>query len=246
MSEFVKPKTVFVSDAEYIKNLVNINLQKDLCDDEEVCPYCHGTGMTVYNHSYGLSDDPDRTINRLFPYRHQSITFCRHCYDGVVHRCKLCGEILPKGMSKHYCAQQQEADRKERAAKEMAEFENAPIAPEEVVDSCFYLYSNDYPNNEGYFCDWDEFFESWHEEHDENDDRPEFVWITEPVEMSVDVQDIIENATYNLYEDASEDITSEARKELQDFIDGWCKRCGVGTTYYESHKYKVRIPWERY
>ena len=86
MSEFVKPKTVFVSDAKYIQNLVNVNLQKDLCDDEEVCPYCHGTGMTVYNHSYGLSDDPDRTINILFPYRHQSITFCRHCYDGVVHR----------------------------------------------------------------------------------------------------------------------------------------------------------------
>ena len=76
--------------------------------------------------------------------------------------------------------------------------------------------------------------------------QPMYVWITEPVEMSVDVQNIIENATDDLYEDASGDITNEARKELQDFVDGWCKRCGVGTTYYESHKYKVRIPWEEY
>ena len=64
--------------------------------------------------------------------------------------------------------------------------------------------------------------------------------------LSIDVQNFIESATEELYEDASDDISSEARKELQDFVDGWCKRCGVGTTYYESHKYKVRIPWEEY
>lgn len=35
MSEFIKPKTVFVSDSEYIQNLVNVNLKKDLHDDEK-------------------------------------------------------------------------------------------------------------------------------------------------------------------------------------------------------------------
>lgn len=29
-------------------------------------------------------------------------------------------------------------------------------------------------------------------------------------------------------------------------VDDWCKRCGVGKTYMESHKYKVRIPWDEY
>lgn len=245
MSEFVKPKTVFVSDAEYIQNLVNANLKKDLHDNEEICQHCHGTGMVIVNNPYGLSDDPDKTEG-CFPYQHQSITFCRHCYDGVVHRCKLCGKILPKGMLKHYCAQQQEADRKERAAKEMTEFEKTAIAPEEVVDSCFYLYSADYPHNEGYFCDWDEFLESWHEEHDEDDDRPEFVWITEPLEMSIDVDDLICTATLDLYDDAFRDVTKKARRELEVYLEDWCKHCGVGTTYRESHKYKVRIPWERY
>lgn len=28
MNEFIKPKTVFVSDSEYIQNLVNVNLKK--------------------------------------------------------------------------------------------------------------------------------------------------------------------------------------------------------------------------
>ena len=41
-------------------------------------------------------------------------------------------------------------------------------------------------------------------------------------------------------------LRAKQKKELQNFVDGWCKRCGVGTTYYKSHKYKVRIPWEEY
>lgn len=126
----------------------------------------------------------------------------------------------------------------------VSDAEYAPIAPKEIADAMECFFSDSFSLNEGYFFDWDEFFEDWFENHEPDDVKPVYVWITEPVEMSVDVQNIIENATDDLYEDASEDITSEARKELQDFVDGWCKRCGVGTTYYESHKYKVRIPWE--
>lgn len=33
--------------------------------------------------------------------------------------------------------------------------------------------------------------------------------------------------------------------ELQNYLNKWCKECGVGTTYFEG-KYKVRIPWEDY
>ena len=53
-------------------------------------------------------------------------------------------------------------------------------------------------------------------------------------------------ATEDLYEDAFYDISSKEIERLQRFIDEWIKTCGVGTTYYESHKYKVRIPWEDY
>jgi len=64
--------------------------------------------------------------------------------------------------------------------------------------------------------------------------------------MSIDAADIIENATEDLYEDATDNIPRKKVKELQDFLDEWCKTCGVCETYYESHRYKVRIPWEQY
>ena len=245
MSEFVKPKTVFVSDAEYIQNLVNANLKKDLHDNEEICQHCHGTGMEIVNNPYGLSDDPDKTKGH-FPYQHQSISFCQHCYNGIVRRCPLCGNLIKRGWLVCDCEAQQEIKRQEEAKKLKEALENAPIAPKEIADAMECFFSESFSRNEGYFFDWDEFFEDWFENHNPEDVKPVYVWITEPVEMSVDVQNIIESATDDLYEDASEDITSEARKELQDFVDGWCKRCGVGTTYYESHKYKVRIPWEKY
>lgn len=245
MSEFVKPKTVFVSDAEYIQNLVNVNLKKDLHDNEEICQHCHGTGMVIVNNPYGLSDDPDKTKGH-FPYHHQSISFCQNCYNGIVHRCNLCGKIIKRGFTVCDCDAQKEITRHKIEKKLKEEFDNASIAPKEIVDAMECFFSESFSQNEGYFFDWAEFFEDWFENHDSDDVKPIYVWITEPVEMSVDVQNIIENATNDLYEDASEDITSEARKELQDFVDGWCKRCGVRTTYYESHKYKARIPWEDY
>lgn len=247
MSEFVKPKTTFVSDSNYIENLMNVNLQKDLHDNEEVCPHCHGTGMTVVDNVYGLSEDPDKSKG-YFPYKHQSISFCQHCYNGIVHRCKLCGELLKRGKLVCDCEQAKAVKLQEETRKKKEAFDKAPVAPKEVVDNIRCFYSEYFGHNDGYFLDFEEFFEWWAEDHEEDttEDRPEYVWITEPVEMSIDAQNIIEQATDDLYEDASEDISSEAKKELQDFLDDWCKRCGVSTTYYESHKYKVRIPWEEY
>lgn len=228
-----------------MEQLLNANLRKDLHDNEEICEHCHGTGMVIANNPYGLRNDPDKTRG-YFPYQQQSISFCPHCYNGIVHRCKLCGQIMPKGALRHNCEQQSELNRKARIKKETEELQKAPIAPKEVEEGCPYLYSEDYPYNDGFFSDWDDFFDSWVEEHKPNDMRPEFVWITEPVEMHIDAQSIIEDATQDLYDGADEDVHNEARKELQYLLDNWCKHCGVGTTYYESHKYKVRIPWEEY
>lgn len=243
MSDFIKPKAVYVSDPKYIDKLVNANLRKDLHDNEEICQYCHGTGMVIVNNPYELDDNPDKVAGR-FPYKHQSISFCTHCYNGVVHRCDLCGEIIKRGFLKCDCEKQRAVDREKISQKKEIEFQNAPIAPKEIEDNMECFYSEHYSSNEGYFFDWDEFFDDWFENHNEDDIRPEYVWITEPVEMSIDAANIIETATDDLYEDAADNISDVSRKELQDFLDNWCKHCGVGTTYYECHKYKVRIPWE--
>ena len=243
MSEFIRPTTNYVKDPDYIQKLVNVVLQKDLHDNEELCPYCHGTGMAITNNSYGLSEDPDRSRGH-FPYKHQSITFCQHCWNGVIKRCPHCGSLMERGYCN--CKESQRTKHLEEARKKQEAMDNAPVIPKEELDKVECFYSESYGSNDGYFFDWDEFFECWFENSTPDSIRPEYVWTTEPVRMSIDAQNIIEQATDDLYEDASQDVSDKERKELQDFLDGWCKRCGVGTTYYESHKYKVRIPWELY
>ncbi len=243
MNEFIRPTTNYVKDPDYIQKLVNVVLQKDLHDNEELCPYCHGTGMTITNNSYGLSEDPDRSRGH-FPYKHQSITFCQHCWNGVIKRCPHCGSLMERGYCS--CKESQRAKYLDEARKKQEAMDNAPIAPKEELDKVECFYSESYGGNDGYFFDWEEFFEYWFENSTPDSVRPEYVWITEPVRMSIDAQNIIEQATDDLYEDASQDVSDKERKELQDFLDDWCRRCGVGTTYFESHKYKVRIPWEEY
>ena len=246
MSEFVKPKTVFVSDPEYIQNLVNAHLRKDLHGNEEICTHCRGTGLKIRDNSYGLSDDPNKT-NGLFPYKHQAISFCPHCYNGIIHRCKHCGQIIPKGHLKCDCQKQREIDAVELEKKCRERLDRAQIAPPEVLEQSYFFYSDDYGNDDGYFSDWNEFFDYWHENGGSIvDERPEFVWATYPVEMHINARDIVSDATEELYEDAYDDVDSKQLKELQDFLDKWCKDCGVRTTYYASSKYKVRIPWVNY
>lgn len=73
MSEFVKPKTEYVADKDYVEKLVNVHLKKDLHGDEEICQVCHGTGLVIRENPYGLRDDPDKS--RMFPYSHQTLDF---------------------------------------------------------------------------------------------------------------------------------------------------------------------------
>lgn len=245
MGEFIKPKREYIADKQYIESLVNANLQKDLHGNEEICSYCHGTGLVIIDNPYGLSDDIDKRLG-VFPYNHQSVTFCPHCFNGVVHRCEKCGEIIEQGFLKHNCKQQRELDKKEYIKKRKQALIDAPFAPPEVLKNSQFFYSDNYGYSDGYFAEWDEFFEYWRENGEiEGNEKPEFVWATEPVDMSIDAYDIISNATEDLYEGAIDNISDAKIKELQDFLDSWCKTCGVGSTYYES-KYKVKIPWEDY
>lgn len=247
-TEFVKPTAVIVTAQEYIEKLINANLHKDLHDNEEVCPYCFGTGMVIENNPYGLSDDPDRSRG-LFPYKHQAISFCQHCYNGVVHRCKFCGEIMLRGRLKHDCKKQREFDAAEQAKKDAETIRNAPIATDVELAKPHCFYFEGYPYNEGYFFDWDDFFEYWFDdmgnEQGQNAERPEYVWLAIGESFNIDARDIVDRATEDLYDGASDMISDESVKDLQVFLDEWCRNSGIGCTYYQS-KFKVRIPWNCY
>lgn len=243
MSDFIKPKTEYVSNSDYVQKLVNISLKKDLYDNEEVCSFCKGTGLVIAKSPYGLTSDPNKTT--MFPYSHQSLTFCPHCFNGIIHRCKLCGEIIERGYTKHNCEQQRELDRKEYEIRRANKLKEAELISPTMLKDMEYFFSDDYGENDGFFTEWEDFFEYWSSEHEPTDQKPEYVWSTESVEMSMDAGQLIENATEDLYEDAYYNISDTKIKELQEYLDKWCSECGVGKTYYEG-KYKVRIPWEDY
>lgn len=243
---FEKPKHVEIALKPLIEKLLDGKIEKDLNEGEEICPTCNGFAVKITNNRYGLENDTDRS--QLFPYMHQSLVLCGcpDCYNGVVRRCKFCGKLIPRSRLKCECDQQRALDREERERKAAEEFAKAPIAPPEVEKECKVFFS-DYMGD-GFFEDWDEFFEEWWDEDKDKEfpTRPEYVWITTPDEFRIYAENICENATNDLYEGAYEDISEEHLKRLQSFLDDWCKSSGVGVSYRVSHKYKVRIPWEDY
>lgn len=93
----------------------NAKLKKDLTDDERICPVCHGTGLEIVDNEYGIKGDSS-TIR--FPYKHQSLSSCRNCYNGVVKVCEFCGEELNRS---HYDCSCDAYVASERAKKETTE-----------------------------------------------------------------------------------------------------------------------------
>lgn len=81
MPGFVKPTRKVVNIKDAFGELIGKKLIKDLHDNEEICPVCHGIGLRIEDNPYGLSDDPDKRAGQ-FPYKHQSIRFCPNCYMG--------------------------------------------------------------------------------------------------------------------------------------------------------------------
>lgn len=234
MSELAKPKT---------KN-ITVTLRKDLYGNEDICPTCKGIGLVIANNSYGLNNRDNNGLP-IFPYQHQSLRICPTCYNGIIHRCEFCGNIIPNHRTKCDCEKQREIDYIESQKKETEKLAKAFEAPPEVLEKSLMFFSEDYGENDGYFSDWEEFFEFWYDNHNADAPRPGFVWATEPYDMKIDAANIIESATEELYEDAYYDISDEKADELQNFLNKWCKTSGVRTTYYQS-KYKVKIPWEGY
>ena len=106
-----KIKHISLNVEEEIKRILPDTLEKDLTDNEEICPVCHGLGVKMWNNPYGIKGDTSEEAKRsMFPYKHQSLLPCPNCYNGVVNLCEYCGKQLPKGKTKCDCKQQKEKD----------------------------------------------------------------------------------------------------------------------------------------
>ena len=218
MSDFKKPTTEFVSASNYIQELVNSALRKDLHDNEEICAHCHGTGMEIGNNIYGLSDDPDRIAGR-FPYQHQALTFCKHCYNGVVRRCKLCGEIMPRGCLKHDCQKQKNINQIEWDFKRSERLHKAiKLTPEEYEERYpgHMVYHNDYCYSDVY----DLLERLWDSNEYSEEGLPTFCVGTEKVTMKLDAASIIDQAQDDT---DCEDLEFDTNgvKELSAFLETW-------------------------
>lgn len=239
---FVEPTKKFVRDPEYVKKLLDVTLEKDLLENEIVCPQCGGTGIVIYETHYGLDDDPEKKGLPNFRFKKQSLSFCPMCYNGVARICKYCGKPIMRSFNVCSCEGERLAKRREINKIEAKRMADAPIATEEqIAEKGGWYYSEYYSYNYGFFNDWEEFFDEWIE--DPLDDRPEYVWLADPAEFHIDAKDTVYHALENMYDDAS--VDSAKIQELQGILDKWCEETGVGPTYYQG-RYKVRIPWEEY
>lgn len=100
------------------------------------------------------------------------------------------------------------------------------------------MYSDSYKYNEGYFTDFDELIDYC---MSEDIPVPDYCWSTTQINMSMDADSLIESACEELYEGAVDHISDEDRKELQDFLDIWCEKQGVTSSYSVDYKFAIKV-----
>ena len=241
---------ILINVSEEIKNILPETLEKDLQDNEEICPECHGLGVVVDNNIYGIQGDTSEAAKKsMFPYNHQAIKFCPNCYNGVIRLCQYCGKQIRKS-SINYCDCEQYKAKEEE--KERLKYQEKISKAEEVdikdIGSDMWFYDE---QTDDYFSDIESFvdaykdFEEYESDEEMMNSLPEVLWLTDPVDISMDADSIIENACEELHEDAYENISGEDRKELQNMLDEWCnKQTGTRTIYPNYKKYvRVRKEW---
>lgn len=242
--EFKKPEHLVIDAIPYLTEIMCKGLIKDLEEGDVICPECQGTGLSIYDAPYGLSEDPNRSP--MFPYKYQTISSCKKCYNGVLHTCQYCGEILDRGYSTCDCESVVSERKQKEIKKEQSIYDKAIklTADDEISKNMGMFYSDYYKYNEGYFADWDDFFDYYGDEPDDIKTRIGYVWGTTERKISIDADNVIENVVDDLWEGARDNISSDAENELQEFLDKWCEK-QIGTTTYDvDYKYAIKVPWE--
>ena len=89
-------KHISLNVAEEIKKILPVTLEKDLQDDEIICPICHGLGILKQDYRFGVKEDDTEKAFKLNWYDNEYLTLCPNCYFGRIKICKYCGKPLPK------------------------------------------------------------------------------------------------------------------------------------------------------
>lgn len=234
---------------ETIKKSFPKTLVKDLTKNERICPICNGLGMEIEDNIYGIMGDNSEAGRKYhFPYKHQALSFCKHCFNGVQRLCPYCGKPYENQSYLHCdCEGQVEADKKKKLKmwNEMRKETNkqkSKAVPVDEKDVTTMLYCEELDK---YYCTTEEFLNDYLGNYNEEnvDDRPEVLWVTSEEQIKIDAYDIVENACESLHEDAMDNILSEDITRLQNFLDKWCEEQTGTTTYYPCYEEYIEIDW---
>ena len=214
-------KHISLNVAEEIKKILPVTLEKDLQDNEIICPVCHGLGIVKQDYGFGVKEDDVQKNFKLNWYDNEYLTLCPNCYFGRIKTCEYCGKPLIKGTSRCSCEGYKEHEEEEKRIKYQETIKKAKEVGIKSVST--YLYDE---QTDHYFAEIEDFVDEYKDNTDyENDEEmlenlPEVLWVCSKAEISIDADSIIENACDKLHEDARDNISDE--KELQEFLDKWC------------------------
>lgn len=238
-------KHISINVSNEIKNILPDTLEKDLQDNEKICPVCNGLGVVVDNNIYGIKGDTSEDAKKsMFPYNHQAIKFCPNCYNGVIELCEYCGKPLPRNTLRCDCEQYQAKEEEEKRIKYQEKISKAEEVDIKDIESDMWLYdeqTDDYFSDIDYFVDSYKDFDEYESDKEMMNNLPEVLWLTNPMDIFMDADDIISNACGELHEDAYNNISIEDTKELQNMLDEWCKKQTGTRTLYPNYKKYVRV-----
>lgn len=216
-------------------------LIKDLAEHERICPDCNGLGVRIEDNVYWIKNDNSEAGRKYhFPYKHQALSFCQNCFNGVQRLCPYCGQPYKDQTYLHCdCEEQKKVNEQERIKKWNEKVSKAVQVDEKDVDTMLYCEEFD-----KYYDTVNDFIDDYACNYEEDgDERPVRLWVTSVETISIDAYDIVRDACEDLHEDAMDNISSEDFTRLQNFLDEWCEDQAGTTTYYPCYEQYVLINW---
>lgn len=199
---------------------------KDLTPNETLCSTCKGVGLVVRDYPYGIQGER-RTDGKLFPYNNRYVGVCPDCYFGVRRVCGYCQKPFTPRHSLLCTCDKAKAERDADEAKTLLEkvAKATKLTEAEAHDAGVEMV---YSEGHDEYYSWDGLYDL------DAEDRETLgvVWATTSKRLSLCADSIIENACEDLHEDANDQISGTAQRELQSFLDAWAEKHGAGTTTY--------------